>query len=562
VLDRLLAAIAWARRLPGWVRFAAASPPPRRWPPWPPSARGSRALFALPPPVLAAGLLFNRLAGLLAAVLAGGAGVVLFTRPAGALAIDDPRDLAAAAVFLAVALGVAWLVEALHASLVRHAAAEARWRGLVEALPGFTWTAAPDGRLDWTSPGWHAYAGECGGDWQAHIHPADRARVLEGWAAAVAARAPGHEDEVRLRAADGTYRWFLARAVPVRRHGGGGAAAGAPPPRWVGTCTDVDERRRAEERRRVLVDELNHRVKNTLSVVQSLARQTARGAASPAAFVPAFEARLFALSAAHDLLTRRDWAGATVAELAAAVLAPHLPAGRVALSGPQALHLGTRGAVALAMALGELAANAARHGALSVPAGRVEVSWQAMPAGEGGGAGMLRWQETGGPELDGAPPPAARRGFGLRLLTQGLRADLGGAAELCFARGGLRCTIRLPTDAAAAPPPPAPGRRRRLMPAAVADDRRRGARGGARYRAPPLLAAGSAAARSAAAGPAAAGAAAGAAAAAGSHTRKTLPFPSSLSISSTPRCRFTMCFTMASPSPVPPIARPRPLSTR
>jgi PAS domain-containing protein len=329
VLDRLLAAIAWARRLPGWVRFAAAAAFTAAAALAALAAFGAgepRALFALLPPVLAAGL--------------------LFTRPAGALAIDDPRDLAAAAVFLAVALGVAWLVEALHASLVRHAAAEARWRGLVEVLPGFTWTAAPDGRLDWTSPGWHAYAGECGGDWQAHIHPADRARVLEGWAAAVAARAPGHEDEVRLRAADGTYRWFLARAVPVRRHGGGGAAAGAPPPRWVGTCTDVDERRRAEERRRVLVDELNHRVKNTLSVVQSLARQTARGAASPAAFVPASEARLFALSAAHDLLTRRDWAGATVAELAAAVLAPHLPAGRVALSGPQALHLGTRGAVA------------------------------------------------------------------------------------------------------------------------------------------------------------------------------------------------------------------------
>jgi two-component sensor histidine kinase len=131
----------------------------------------------------------------------------------------------------------------------------------------------------------------------------------------------------------------------------------------------------------------------------------------------------------------------------------------VSLDGPP-LRLGPRAAVSLAMALQELATNAAKHGALSRAGGRVALTWRAQPEGAGSAAaagtgdpaaaaaarGMLVWQETGGPPAT-APDPEARRGFGMRLLTQGLRQDLGAGAEISFAPQGLRCVIRVPLGA-------------------------------------------------------------------------------------------------------------------
>ena len=192
----------------------------------------------------------------------------------------------------------------------------------------------------------------------------------------------------------------------------------------------------------MLVAELNHRVKNTLATVQSLARQTGRGAASAPKFLSAFETRLLALARAHDLLTREDWTGTTVDEVARGALAPHLADGRVRLAGPS-LRVEPRAAVALAMALQELATNAAKHGALSAGGGRVAASWR---ADGGASSGLLEWEEAGGPPV-AEPMPGAKRGFGLRLLVQGLRQDLGAGADLRFEPGGLRCAIRFPLGA-------------------------------------------------------------------------------------------------------------------
>ncbi len=154
------------------------------------------------------------------------------------------------------------------------AESEARFRSLAEALPGFVWTAGPDGGLDWVSPRWHSYSGAppgaaMGWAWRAWAHPDDLGRVLEGWKRAIAASAAEHEEEFRLRAAGGEYRWFLVRVAPVR-------GADGRVERWVGTCTDVDPRRRAVERQSLLVNELNHRVKNSLAVALALADQTRR----------------------------------------------------------------------------------------------------------------------------------------------------------------------------------------------------------------------------------------------------------------------------------------------
>ena len=207
---------------------------------------------------------------------------------------------------------------------------------------------------------------------------------------------------------------------------------------------DRTERRRAEERRALLVNELNHRVKNTLAVVQSLAAQTARGAPDLAAFGAAFQRRILALARAHDLLTREDWTGAPLGAVARAALEPlAIDEARVDLSGCASgavLPPGAALAVALAMALHELATNALKHGALSVPDGRVSIACRAA-AEPGDAAPVVEWVERGGPPIVGPP---ARRGFGLRLLERGLAAEARMGADLRFEPEGVRCLLRVP----------------------------------------------------------------------------------------------------------------------
>ena len=334
------------------------------------------------------------------------------------------------------------------------AESEARFRSLAEALPGFVWTAGPDGGIDWVSPRWYSYSGAAPGaalgwGWGAWVHPEDLHRAAEAWRRAVAANVPEHEDEFRLRAADGEYRWFLVRAAPLRDASGRVA-------RWVGTCTDIDPRHRAEERHDLLVNELNHRVKNSLTVALALADQTRRACAAaghpPERFHADFQTRLVALAAAHDLLTREHWEGAPLTRLVETALAPHagvagwpdapVSAARVSANGPP-VRLAPETALALAMAMHELATNAAKHGALSVPAGRVAVDWRVEPPADGATDGtlLLEWSEHGGPPVSGPP---TRRGFGSRLIERGLPVQLGrgGAVSLDFAPQGLRCGIR------------------------------------------------------------------------------------------------------------------------
>jgi two-component sensor histidine kinase/PAS domain-containing protein len=206
----------------------------------------------------------------------------------------------------------------------------------------------------------------------------------------------------------------------------------------------VAERARAEARRALLANELNHRVKNTLAVVQSLAAQTARGAPDLPSFGAAFQARLIALARAHDLLTREDWTGAPLDAVFRTALEPlGIDGARLEMSGCGSRALQPPGAaLALAMAVHELATNALKHGALSVPQGRVSVACADADA-----APVMEWVERGGPPVAGPP---ARRGFGMRLLNGRLAAQAGMGADLRFEPEGVRCILRLP------PPPRAP----------------------------------------------------------------------------------------------------------
>jgi PAS domain S-box-containing protein len=205
---------------------------------------------------------------------------------------------------------------------------------------------------------------------------------------------------------------------------------------------DISERKRYQNHRELLMHELNHRVKNTLATVQSFAVQTLRNAPSLGAGCESLEARLVALAKAHDALTNEHWEGADLgATVANAIAAYSGDAGgsRFRVTGP-AVRLVPRAVLALSMALHELATNAVKYGALSTGSGHVEISWWLLPGGTP--RFRLLWAESGGPPVE----TPRRRGFGSRLVEQGLAQDLDGEARLNFAPGGLVCTIEAPLD--------------------------------------------------------------------------------------------------------------------
>lgn len=243
------------------------------------------------------------------------------------------------------------------------------------------------------------------------------------------------EEEYDFVFSDGRVHTLLSSAAPLRDEAG--RIIGA-----VSVGLDISERKRAEEQRTLLIHELNHRVKNTLATVQAIAVQSLRGAASPEAARETFTARLMALAKAHDVLTRESWEGADLMDVVTGAVEPHRAAGRERfdLSGPR-VRLSPAMALSIAMALHELATNAAKYGALTTEGGRVAVAWRVEE-----GALRLEWRESGGPPV--AAP--TRRGFGTRLIERGLASELRGEVRLAFEASGVVCTMAAPLDAGTA----------------------------------------------------------------------------------------------------------------
>ncbi len=206
---------------------------------------------------------------------------------------------------------------------------------------------------------------------------------------------------------------------------------------------DITERKALEEQRQLLLDELNHRVRNTLMVVQGMAYQSFRGQDVPQAALEAFNARLHALSAAHTALSRSSWTGAEMDEVVRRGLAfCSADPDRVAFGGP-ALNLRPNAAVAVVLILHELATNAVKYGALSNYDGRVDLHWSLVDAGEGALRLVLSWIETGGPEVT----EPSRQGFGTRLIITSVRQQLAGEVTMTFLPEGLACQMSMPLAA-------------------------------------------------------------------------------------------------------------------
>ncbi len=240
---------------------------------------------------------------------------------------------------------------------------------------------------------------------------------------------PIHGEEMEVVFTDGRTMTLHESVSPL--FAGNGSVRGC-----VGVFVDITERKQTERQKNLFIDELNHRVKNTLAIVQSIASQTLRQTNEPKAFNSAFVGRLDALARAHSLLTTALWQGVDLADLVAVALSPFENfKGQVAVQGPSIV-IRPNGAVTLALVLHELATNAAKYGALSTTSGKVAIAWI-----KEGGSISLHWSETGGPPV-GEP---ARKGFGSRLIAASA-SQLGGTANVAYAQDGVKATLAFPLE--------------------------------------------------------------------------------------------------------------------
>lgn len=334
-------------------------------------------------------------------------------------------------------------------------AAEARYRAVFDQVAMGVARVAPDGRFLEVNDRFCAIAGY-GRDellaltFQVITHPDDLNSNIAQAAALLAGEIDTFTMEKRYITKDGETVWVNLTVSLVRAEDGS-------PDYFVSIIEDIGyhkeieaEQARYQDQLRLLINELNHRVKNTLATVQSMAVQTLRGEHDLEVAYGKFEARLLGLSQVHDLLTRERWHGAGLRDVAERALRPFFSGGgeRIGLQGPE-VWLQPGPALTMALVFHELATNAVKYGALSSAKGRVDLTWTFDEADE---RLSLTWAESQGPPVT----PPTRAGFGSRLIQRGLRGDLRGSATLSYEPGGMICVMeaRLPRAAATKPTSP------------------------------------------------------------------------------------------------------------
>lgn len=330
--------------------------------------------------------------------------------------------------------GVVLDVTDRHAAFAAAAESEGRFRLVADSAPTLIWMTDAQARIVFVNRHYETLFGRpaeemMGDGWTDAILPEDLKTFQRTFAEAFAARR-GFRAFVRVRDRDGRILWLRCEGTP--RLGQGGEFFG-----YTGCNVDVTEAMAAQEHQRLLINELNHRVKNTLAIVQSIATQTARRADSPNEFRDKFEARIVALSQTHDLLTRGRWEQASLRELLTQEFSPY-PAEQVRLSGPD-VELPPRVAVALGLVFHELATNAAKYGGLASPVSHVHVTWRLVLISDLERRLVLQWREAGGPPVR----TPTRRGFGSRLIETSLKGQLGGAAHMAFEPEGFSCRLEM-----------------------------------------------------------------------------------------------------------------------
>lgn len=268
--------------------------------------------------------------------------------------------------------------------------------------------------------------------WMQAVHRDDRPVIQAALYRALAGHAP-YDVEYRVTQPDGQVRWIGARGKVL-------FGANGEPQRAAGISYDITERKQAEQRLRLLAREVDHRAKNLLAVIQSMVRMTR--ARTMEEFVDAVEGRIAALGRAHTLLAEGRWVGADLRRLVDEELAPHRSRGRderrVEIVGPSVM-LAPAAAQSASIAVHELATNAVKYGALSVPRGRVKIEWSWRLDGRL----EVQWMESGGPPVQ----PPAHQGFGMRVITGTIKRQLAGEVHFDWHAEGLRCRFLLPAAA-------------------------------------------------------------------------------------------------------------------
>lgn len=326
--------------------------------------------------------------------------------------------------------------------------AEPEGTGLIntlDAIPQLVWSARPDGRHDFYNRKWFEFTGlgarpDAAGPWGAVIHPDDLAGAQAAWRESLASGAD-FEAEYRLRHHSGAWRWILARALPLRE-------ADGTIMRWYGTCTPIEAIIQRQGRLAVLAGELSHRIKNVFAVVNSIITLSARDAPEARPFAAALSEQIKALARANSHL-RADRPGdpAEGPQPAAPGLLPLLQAlmepysqgetSRVLVRGTDHA-IGEQAATGLALIIHELATNAVKYGALSVPDGRVRIDHAVDEV-----CLQLVWQESGGP-WQAAPPTGS--GFGTSMTERVSRDQLQAEVTRNWRPEGLELTMRIPLE--------------------------------------------------------------------------------------------------------------------
>lgn len=315
-----------------------------------------------------------------------------------------------------------------------------RFKTLADAFPHMVWSTLPDGFHDYYNARWYEFTGVPDGStdgegWNGMFHPEDQDRAWARWRHSLATGDP-YEIEYRLRHRSGDYRWVLGRAMPIRD--GSGAII-----RWMGTCTDIHEQKEQAEQNEILGRELSHRIKNIFAVISGLIGLSARQQPEHRGFARTLQERVAALGRAHEFVrphserSKPDVIPGSLQAVLAEILSPYpaLAEGRITIEGED-FRLDDRGATPIALLAHELATNAMKYGALSVPGGLVRIrTWRDEDAMH------LTWVEREGPIITGEPE---REGFGTRLAELSIVNQLGGTFERSWPSEGMEAVVTVP----------------------------------------------------------------------------------------------------------------------
>lgn len=316
------------------------------------------------------------------------------------------------------------------------------FRTLADTMPQMVWSTLPDGYHDYYNARWYEYTGVPAGStdgeaWNGMFHPDDQDRAWARWRQSLISGEP-YEIEYRLRHHSGDYRWTLGRALPIRD-------AEGTLTRWIGTCTDIHEQKLMMEEREMIAHELSHRIKNIFSVIAGLIGLSARAHPEIRDVADDLRDRILALGRAHDFV--RPHSAESAPQLGQGhgrlwgileqIFAPyrHESGSRIQFTGDNPW-IDDRSATPLALLFHELATNAAKYGALSVPDGLVHLHVAAD-----GDDVRLDWREQGGP----AVAPVGADGFGSKLMTLSVERQLGGRIVRDWQVDGLRISLWIPS---------------------------------------------------------------------------------------------------------------------